>query len=727
MPNTNIMLAKEIIEKAIRDNNYIPDKAKDHMTTEEFQEMYGLKVLKSYEKDRELLYFLFGNRDDNENSLTYSLENNKKITEYFGIAKPGFATTKVVNRSNGSWNNYKTTIDENEAIEIAYSIRNALVNTLENILEDTDSTEVRDMLNKNELNTNQNWLKKYLTILYPDKFMPMLNDDWTNRIFIPLGLTPTGDWFVDAKAFSEKSKEFGIDSVALYHVVFKCATEQIKSELTALGIDTSKLAATGNLLVNTRSAFNGIKSGKWIKSEDLQTKFEKYLSDRYNWNSAPETTTPTGDGAIPDYIDNYAKKLKVSKNIIFRGAPGTGKTYLAKEIAAYIISGGRTTDISKLSPDEEKQWGFVQFHPNYDYSDFIEGLRPIMNADNSLGFELQDGVFKAFVNRARKNYEDAHKEDNTSKSSDIIQTSIEEFLNGIEFNTTQLKTKTGSEYYITDADSAYIYVFIPQNNVRKSIKLRITELKKLLASNNAFDNPKDVTTFFDHAKTQEDSYYFSLYCEIDAVKKKLQDKKISPSVTGNVNKKEYIFIIDEINRGEISKILGELFFSIDPGYRGKTGEIFTQYSNMHDDPEEKFYIPDNVYIIGTMNDIDRSVDSFDFAMRRRFRFIEVKASENVQMLHQLGDAGVENEAIKRMSELNKAIVKVDDLNENYQIGASYFLKLSSLTFDELWTDCLKPLLSDYIQGMYDEKSIMAKFEKAYGFSGSDEGTADEVN
>lgn len=175
--------------------------------------------------------------------------------------------------------------------------------------------------------------------------------------------------------------------------------------------------------------------------------------------------------------------------------------------------------------------------------------------------------------------------------------------------------------------------------------------------------------------------------------------------------KKYIFIIDEINRGEISKIFGELFFSIDPGYRGVAGEVSTQYSNLHKNPDEKFFIPDNVYIIGTMNDIDRSVDSFDFAMRRRFRFIEIKADERLEMLDVLGEK--KEEAICRMTALNNEIAKVEDLNENYHIGGAYFLKLKTLNFDKLWSDYLKPLLQDYVRGMYDEDIIMKKFEKAY--------------
>lgn len=143
--------------------------------------------------------------------------------------------------------------------------------------------------------------------------------------------------------------------------------------------------------------------------------------------------------------------------------------------------------------------------------------------------------------------------------------------------------------------------------------------------------------------------------------------------------KKYIFIIDEINRGEISKIFGELFFSIDPGYRGSAGAVATQYENLHENRSDKFYVPENIYIIGTMNDIDRSVDSFDFAMRRRFRFIEIKADTRVEMLDLL-EKNVKLTAMEKMAALNKAIAETEGLNENYQIGASYFLKLQHIGF-----------------------------------------------
>lgn len=422
------------------------------------------------------------------------------------------------------------------------------------------------------------------------------------------------------------------------------------------------------------------------------------------------------------YQNPYSSMLIQSKNIIFRGAPGTGKSYLAKEIAADIISNGYFDQYALLTDEQKKQVEFVQFHPSYDYSDFVEGLRPKMNADGSMGFELQDGVFKKFVARARKNYEDSQKSKERIEQEKSVQGAMEDFFADIEFGVDLFKTITGNEFYITSVEEGRINISIPGNENVDKLSLNIDEIRKMLESGEKFEKVRDVTAFFGKQFTmQAYSYDFAIYREI--IKRK---SKTSETITKPEELKKYIFIIDEINRGEISKILGELFFSIDPGYRGKAGEVSTQYANMHADPDEKFYIPENVYIIGTMNDIDRSVDSFDFAMRRRFRFVEVKADDRLEMLTLLENEELEEEARKRMSALNKEILEVEDLNENYQIGASYFLKLKTLSFDELWTDCLQPLLQDYIQGMYDEKGIMERFAKAYGYKKTDEGNVDET-
>lgn len=202
-----------------------------------------------------------------------------------------------------------------------------------------------------------------------------------------------------------------------------------------------------------------------------------------------------------------------------------------------------------------------------------------------------------------------------------------------------------------------------------------------------------------------------------------------------IDNKPYIFIIDEINRGEMSKIFGELFFSIDPDYRGIKGRVRTQYANMLKEPNDfddflnvtsrygNFFVPENVYIIGTMNDIDRSVESMDFAMRRRFTFVELKADECLGMLENITcSAGVITvEDIKtKMKALNSKIEREPGLSTAYHIGGSYFSKLKkyesktkSEAFEALWNNHLNPLIKDYLRGIPNLDKKLENYKADY--------------
>lgn len=281
------------------------------------------------------------------------------------------------------------------------------------------------------------------------------------------------------------------------------------------------------------------------------------------------------------YIDNkYINLLLANHNLILTGAPGTGKTYMANDIASQMIlskSFNELTDLEKEKLKNSIQYDLVQFHPSYDYTDFVEGLRPKDDGKGNIGFERKDGVFKEFCAKA---------------------------LND------------------------------PDNN--------------------------------------------------------------------------YVFIIDEINRGEISKIFGELFFSIDPGYRGEAGKVKTQYQNLisgGDVFSNGFFVPENVYIIGTMNDIDRSVESMDFAMRRRFAFKEITAAESAENMQ------IPIETRFRMQRLNNEIAGTEGLNTSYQIGAAYFRNCKN--FQDLWDMKLSGLLKEYLRGMDNDGSKFDKLEDAY--------------
>lgn len=193
----------------------------------------------------------------------------------------------------------------------------------------------------------------------------------------------------------------------------------------------------------------------------------------------------------------------------------------------------------------------------------------------------------------------------------------------------------------------------------------------------------------------------------------------------------FVFIIDEINRGELSKIFGELFFSIDPGYRGKKGLVKTQYQNLITDKSDPFYdgfyVPENVYIIGTMNDIDRSVESMDFAMRRRFAWKEVRADENTGMLDDLGSMKLD--VVAKMNRLNEAIWNdatndgIEGLSRAYHIGGAYFRKLKLYLNDDfsnkdeayrkLWDNHLRGVLFEYLRGSIDAAENMKMLENVY--------------
>lgn len=410
----------------------------------------------------------------------------------------------------------------------------------------------------------------------------------------------------------------------------------------------------------------------WDRNSERINLYKSILNDTYRKNIEKVVMNKN----INDYLD----KLRKSKNLILRGAPGTGKTYLAKEIAKELTGGN------------EDQIEFVQFHPSYDYTDFVEGLRPILVNDGQINFGLQDGIFKKFCQKA-KEAQKTGGQDNFEEAWDLYL----EYVNSRD-----------EKEYLTEF--SYLTVNSRNNfNINYETKAQGTCLTKSY-----------VYELYKDEKYLKQPYYRNQGKKVLETLKKRFGLKDYISPTEIDTDKKFVFIIDEINRGEISKIFGELFFSIDPGYRGEKGSVSTQYANLHE-TDEKFYIPENVYIIGTMNDIDRSVDTFDFAMRRRFRFVEVTAESQVGMLDEvLGDKA--EEAKLRLRNLNAAIENVQELNSHYHIGPSYFLKLKDVDFDYelLWSDYLKPLLEDYLRGSYEEAETLDTLKKAFDLTNNEQ-------
>lgn len=433
--------------------------------------------------------------------------------------------------------------------------------------------------------------------------------------------------------------------------------------------------------------FDGSKYGHYRRTIDECNDMEviKFINSKRN-------EEPTRKYA------QYIELLEQNKNIVLTGAPGTGKTFMAKEIAKEM----------GCSDDE---MAFVQFHPSYDYTDFVEGLRPVKGGDN-YGFELRNGVFKEFCAKALQNFIDSEKPIERLQKESSVREILEDFIEDAIDNEMTFETSgTKNSFSIVENNERTITVEVPANEKTRLVKLSKAELIDLMENEKPVTSGKDIQAHF-HRKhrTQQDSYTFVLYNNI-----KNQAAK-EPSVeVSKVDTKNYVFIIDEINRGDISKIFGELFFAIDPGYRGERGKVNTQYQNIIEDGDpfkDGFFVPENVFIIGTMNDIDRSVENMDFAMRRRFSWIEVSPNDTESMLDELSCV---KEAKETMARLNKAIEETEGLGSAYMIGPAYFRKLveNGGDFTKLWKMNIGPLLKEYLRGCRKTDDIMKQLSEAY--------------
>lgn len=460
--------------------------------------------------------------------------------------------------------------------------------------------------------------------------------------------------------------------------------------------------------------------------------------------------------------EEYIELLKANKNLILTGAPGTGKTYLAKKIAEIM----------------EADYEFVQFHPSYDYTDFVEGLRPTSpDGNGNIGFERKDGVFKRFCKNAfesasivksvnvrpeRKIVNDVQN-DKSSLFEDVYSSIVDDIKCG-KIKTTNWNNRSRFNVEIKNGRIYYEDRFEKEYNIKRMfnycIRKGIYDVGDWERDDfwNLVDKVTDGRT-----KTVDYTRYGWILQELLTRAKKLnqtqsnlvnpllgndhkyvhpdiiqpvsvseaEDKKDILAHANNYIHKEHVFIIDEINRGELSKIFGELFFSIDPGYRGKKGLVKTQYQNLITDKSDPFYdgfyVPENVYIIGTMNDIDRSVESMDFAMRRRFAWKEVRADENTGMLDDLGSMKLD--VVAKMNRLNEAIWNdatndgIEGLSRAYHIGGAYFRKLKLYLNDDfsnkdeayriLWDNHLRGVLFEYLRGSIDAAENMKMLENVY--------------
>ncbi|HFP7467777.1 TPA: AAA family ATPase [Campylobacter jejuni] len=400
-------------------------------------------------------------------------------------------------------------------------------------------------------------------------------------------------------------------------------------------------------------------------------------------------------------ISSKMENKNMPLNQILYGSPGTGKTYHTIDKALEILGKNlESRDDKKAKFDEYVKKGqivFTTFHQSYGYEEFVEGIKPrIDSKENSkeIEYKIKDGIFKELCEKALDNYENSILNADELNKKIELKEKVENFLNWLlETNEPIGKTK-GGNFFVVEIDNKTIVIYSEGVERFDGIfNLNLSIFMELLKCKDEFNNATEMfkKVFNRDYADRTHTYYFNLVKKFKAYEEKQLAAKIENNKNNDNSLKPYIIIIDEINRGNLSKIFGELITLIEPSKRiGEKEElkVTLPYSG------EKFGVPKNVYIIGTMNTADRSITSLDTALRRRFEFVE--------MMPDVSKLSMDCEGIN-LQELLKAInTRIEYLLDREKtIGHAFFVSVENLEdLKKVFQNKIIPLLQEYFYNDY---------------------------
>ena len=408
-------------------------------------------------------------------------------------------------------------------------------------------------------------------------------------------------------------------------------------------------------------------------------------------------------------------------NQILYGPPGTGKTWNTVTRAVAIIEGRK---VEKVADEERKdvksrfekfrkdgQVAMVTFHQNYAYEDFIQGIRPILDedGDRGLAYELRSGVFLDLAKEAEKNREDAARKADESWDVDEV---LDGFMEWIETRTGKngpMQVNPPEEW--PQILSAKRYEsgqnrgeFIVRGSLRpnraQGVRGRVLKRDYRSFREGGIKKPQDITPI---GKSRNKSLgTYKLCFHILEMMKQYHDENWNEFRGDSADRKNYVLILDEINRGNIARIFGELITLVEESRRiGRSDETRVKLPYADDDDED-FGVPENLYLIGTMNTADRSIALLDTALRRRFEFVEMMPWVDHPKISADADGVNVRELLRAMNERIRFL-----LDRERQIGHTYFLGVDSIeSLKKVFQNRIAPLLQEYFYDDWEKMDLV---------------------